>query len=428
MESNKSLSAWKNSQQFIPGGVNSPVRNFGKVGEHPRFIERGNGCKIYDIDGNEYIDYVASWGPLILGHAHPSIVEAVSHAAARGTSFGAPTTLETELAEIIVDAVPSIEKVRLVNSGTEATMSAIRVARGYTGRSKILKIDGCYHGHVDYLLAKAGSGIATFGLSDSGGVPEDFARNTLTIPFNDAKALKTTVEANPDEIACLILEPIMGNMGIIPPRDGYLNEIREITEQHGIVLIFDEVITGFRVAYGGAQSLYNVTPDMTCLGKIIGGGLPVGAYGGKREIMKCVAPEGDVYQAGTLSGNPLAVTAGLTTLKELAKPGIYDRLEKCATVLANGLADATKRHGIDAWHSRVGSMLMLYFTSETVTDADGARTADTDRFREYFWGLLERGVYVAPSQFEAGFVSLVHSEEDIDKTIQVASEVLAKLK
>ncbi len=427
MESNKSLSAWKNSQQFIPGGVNSPVRNFGKVGEHPRFIERGNGCKIYDIDGNEYIDYVASWGPLILGHAHPSIVETVSHAAARGTSFGAPTTLETELAEIIVDAVPSIEKVRLVNSGTEATMSAIRVARGYTGRSKILKIDGCYHGHVDYLLAKAGSGIATFGLSDSGGVPEDFARNTLTIPFNDTEALKTTVEANPDEIACLILEPVMGNMGIIPPRDGYLNEIREITEQHGIVLIFDEVITGFRVAYGGAQSFYNVTPDMTCLGKIIGGGLPVGAYGGKREIMKCVAPEGDVYQAGTLSGNPLAVTAGLTTLKELAKPGIYDRLEKSASVLANGLADATKKHGIDAWHSRVGSMLMLYFTSETVTDADGACTADTDRFREYFWGLLERGVYVAPSQFEAGFVSLVHSEEDIDKTIQVASEVLSKL-
>ncbi len=427
MESNKSLSAWKNSQQFIPGGVNSPVRNFGKVGEHPRFIDRGNGCKIYDIDGNDYIDYVASWGPLILGHAHPSIVSAVSHAAGRGTSFGAPTVLETELAEIIVDAVPSIEKVRLVNSGTEATMSAIRVARGYTGRSKILKIDGCYHGHVDYLLAKAGSGVATFGLSDSGGVPEDFARNTLTIPFNDAEALKTTVEANPDEIACLILEPIMGNMGIIPPRDGYLNEIREITEQHGIVLIFDEVITGFRVAYGGAQSLYNVTPDMTCLGKIIGGGLPVGAYGGKREIMKCVAPEGDVYQAGTLSGNPLAVTAGLTTLKELAKPGIYDRLEKSASVLANGLADATKKHGIDAWHSRVGSMLMLYFTSETVTDADGARTADTNRFREYFWGLLEQGVYVAPSQFEAGFVSLVHSEEDIDKTIQVASEVLAKL-
>ena len=427
MESKKSLSAWEKSQQYIPGGVNSPVRNFSKVGEHPRFIERGHGSKIYDIDGNEYIDYVASWGPLILGHAHPSIVEAVNNAAANGTSFGAPTTLEAELAELIVNAVPSIEQVRLVNSGTEATMSAIRVARGYTGRDKIIKIDGCYHGHVDYLLAKAGSGVATFGLSDSGGVPEDFARNTLTIPFNDAEALKTTVEANPEEIACLILEPIMGNMGIIPPRDGYLNELREITEQHGIVLIFDEVITGFRVAYGGAQSLYNVTPDMTCLGKVIGGGLPVGAYGGKREIMKCVAPEGDVYQAGTLSGNPLAVSAGLTTLQLLSEPGVYDQLENRASSLATGLADATKKHGIEAWHSRIGSMLMLYFTSESVTDADGARTADTERFRKYFWGLIERGVYVAPSQFEAGFVSLVHSENDIDKTVQAASDVIAKL-
>ena len=427
MESSKSLSAWQKSQQFIPGGVNSPVRNFSKVGEHPRFIERGNGSKIYDIDGNEYIDYVASWGPLVLGHAHPEVVESISNAAASGTSFGAPTTLETELAEIIVNAVPSIEQVRLVNSGTEATMSAIRVARGYTGRNKIVKIDGCYHGHVDYLLAKAGSGIATFGLSDSGGVPEDFARNTLTVPFNDLEALKTTIDANQDEIACLILEPIMGNMGIIPPRDGYLNELREITEQHGIVLIFDEVITGFRVAYGGAQSYYNVTPDMTCLGKIIGGGLPVGAYGGKREIMQCVAPEGDVYQAGTLSGNPLAVTAGITTLKKLAQPGVYEQLENRASALADGLSEATQKHGIDAWHSRVGSMLMLYFTPESVTDADGARTADTERFREYFWGLLERGVYIAPSQFEAGFVSLVHSEEDINTTVQAATEVIANL-
>ena len=427
MESNKSLSAWQKSQQYIPGGVNSPVRNFSKVGEHPRFIDRGAGSKIYDIDGNEYIDYVASWGPLVLGHAHPDVVEAINAAAANGTSFGAPTTLETELAEIIVNAVPSIEQVRLVNSGTEATMSAIRVARGYTGRDKIIKIDGCYHGHVDYLLAKAGSGVATFGLSDSGGVPEDFARNTLTVPFNDPETLKTTIEANVDEIACLILEPIMGNMGIIPPREGYLNELREITEQHGIVLIFDEVITGFRVAYGGAQSYYGVTPDMTCLGKIIGGGLPVGAYGGKREIMQCVAPEGYVYQAGTLSGNPLAVSAGLTTLKKLAEPGVYEQLESRAAALASGIAEATQKHGVDAWHSRVGSMLMLYFTSESVTDADGARTADTERFRQYFWGLLERGVSVAPSQFEAGFVSLVHSEEDINSTVQAATEVIANL-
>ncbi|MDE0636416.1 MAG: glutamate-1-semialdehyde 2,1-aminomutase [Candidatus Poribacteria bacterium] len=427
MESSKSLSAWQKSQQFIPGGVNSPVRNFSKVGGHPRFIDRGEGAKIYDIDGNEYIDYVASWGPLVLGHAHPDVVEAVRTAAARGTSFGAPTALETELAKTIVNAVSSIEQVRLVNSGTEATMSAIRVARGYTGRNKIIKIDGCYHGHVDYLLAKAGSGVATFGLSDSGGVPEDFARNTLTIPFNDPEALTTTIEANTDEIACLILEPIMGNMGIIPPREGYLNELREITEQHGIVLIFDEVITGFRVAYGGAQSYYNVTPDMTCLGKIIGGGLPVGAYGGKREIMQCVAPEGDVYQAGTLSGNPLAVTAGITTLKKLAEPGVYEQLENRASTLADGIAEATQKHGIDAWHSRVGSMLMLYFTAETVTDADGARTADIERYRQYFWGLLERGVYVAPSQFEAGFVSLAHSEEDINMTVQAATEVIANL-
>ena len=427
MESSKSLTAWQKSQQFIPGGVNSPVRNFSKVGGHPRFIARGDGSKIYDIDGNEYVDYVASWGPLVLGHAHPSITAAISTAALNGTSFGAPTPLETELAEIIVNAVPSIEKVRLVNSGTEATMSAIRVARGYTGRDKILKIDGCYHGHVDYLLAKAGSGVATFGLSDSGGVPEDFARNTLTVPFNNPDAVREAIEANPDEIACLILEPIMGNMGIIPPRDGYLNQLREITEEHGIVLIFDEVITGFRVAYGGAQTYYNVTPDMTCLGKIIGGGLPVGAYGGKQEIMGCVAPEGDVYQAGTLSGNPLAVTAGITTLKRLAEAGVYEQLESRAAALAEGLAEATQKHDIDAWHSRVGSMLMLYFTSETVTDADGARTADTERFEHYFWGLVARGVYVAPSQFEAGFVSLVHSEDDINKTVQAATQVLASL-
>ena len=425
MEDSKSLAAWQKSQQFIPGGVNSPVRNFSKVGSHPRFIARGAGAKVYDIDGNEYIDYVASWGPLVLGHAHPSVVAAIGAAAANGTSFGAPTTLETELAEIIVNAVPSIEQVRLVNSGTEATMTAIRVARGYTGRDKIIKIDGCYHGHVDYLLAKAGSGVATFGLSDSGGVPEDFARNTLTVPFNNPDAVRQAIEANPDEIACLILEPIMGNMGIIPPRDGYLDELREITAAHGVVLIFDEVITGFRVAYGGAQSHYNVTPDMTCLGKIIGGGLPVGAYGGKRDIMRCVAPEGDVYQAGTLSGNPLAVTAGITTLKKLAEPGVYEKLENSAAALADGLAEATEKHGVDAWHSRIGSMLMLYFTSETVTDADGARTADTDRFQQYFWGLVARGIYVAPSQFEAGFVSLVHSEDDINKTVQAATQVLA---
>jgi len=423
----KSSEAWRRSQKFIPGGVNSPVRNFSKVGGNPLFIQRGQGAKIYDIDGNEYIDYVASWGPLILGHAHPHILQAIRGAMENGTSFGAPTELETELAEMIVNAVPSIEIVRLVNSGTEATMSAVRVARGYTARDKIIKIDGCYHGHVDYLLAKAGSGIATFGLSDSAGVPADFARNTLTVPFNDAEVVRQTIEANPDQIACVILEPIMGNMGIIPPQEGYLQALREITAQHGVVLIFDEVITGFRVAYGGAQSLYGVTPDMTCLGKIIGGGMPVGAYGGKKEIMQQVAPEGEVYQAGTLSGNPLAVSAGIATLKTLAEPDVYDRLESTAQALAEGLYDATISNGIDAFHSRVGSMLMLYFTGAEVVDADGARTSDVDRFNRYFWGMLERGVYIAPSQFEAGFVSLVHSEADVEGTVRAANEALSRL-
>lgn len=427
MNNAKSSEAWRRSQKFIPGGVNSPVRNFSKVGGNPLFIQRGQGAKIYDIDGNEYIDYVASWGPLILGHAHPHILQAIRGAMENGTSFGAPTELETELAEMIVNAVPSIEIVRLVNSGTEATMSAVRVARGYTARDKIIKIDGCYHGHVDYLLAKAGSGIATFGLSDSAGVPADFARNTLTVPFNDAEVVRQTIEANPDQIACVILEPIMGNMGIIPPQEGYLQALREITAEHGVVLIFDEVITGFRVAYGGAQSLYGVTPDMTCLGKIIGGGMPVGAYGGKKEIMQQVAPEGEVYQAGTLSGNPLAVSAGIATLKTLAEPDVYDRLESTAQALAEGLFDATISNGIDAFHSRVGSMLMLYFTGAEVVDADGARTSDVDRFNRYFWGMLERGVYIAPSQFEAGFVSLVHSEADVEGTVRAANEALSRL-
>ena len=427
MNNTKSSEAWERARKFIPGGVNSPARAFRSVGGNPLFIQRGSGCKIYDIDENEYIDYVASWGPLILGHAHPSVLEAIGAAMLNGTSFGASTTLETELAEIIVNAVPSIELVRLVNSGTEATMSAIRVARGYTGRDKIIKIDGCYHGHVDYLLTKGGSGIATFGLSDSAGVPEDFARNTLTVPFNDADAVRQTLEANANQIACLILEPIMGNMGIIPPHDGYLQALREITREHDVVLIFDEVITGFRVAYGGAQSVYGVTPDMTCLGKIIGAGMPVGAYGGKQEIMRQVAPEGEVYQAGTLSGNPLAVSAGIAALKTLAEPDTYDLLENRAQSLAEGLQDATKRHGIDACHSRVGSMLMFHFTDTAVTDADSARTSDTERYSRYFWGLLEKGVYLAPSQFEAGFVSLVHSQADIDATVRVANAVLSTL-
>ena len=423
----KSLEAWDKSQQFIPGGVNSPVRNFSKVGGNPRFIRRGAGSKVYDIDGNQYIDYVASWGPLILGHADPRVIEAIKGTMVNGTSFGAPTTQETELAEIIVNAVPSIEKVRMVSSGTEATMSAIRLARGYTGRDKVIKIEGCYHGHVDSLLAEAGSGVATFGLPECEGIPADFTRHTLVVPFNNANAVRRTIEAHPDQIACLILEPIMGNMGIISPQDGYLNELREITSEHGVVLIFDEVITGFRVAYGGAQSLYGVIPDLTCLGKIIGGGMPVGAYGGKEEIMRHIAPEGDVYQAGTLSGNPLAVSAGIAALKALTEPGVYEQLESRASQLADGLQDATERHAIDAFHSRVGSMLMLFFTDAEVTNADGARTSDTERYSRYFGELLERGVYVAPSQFEAGFVSLTHSEADIDATVRAANEALSTL-
>ena len=427
MNNAKSLEAWDRSQHFIPGGVNSPVRNFSKVGGYPRFIQRGAGSKIYDIDGNQYIDYVASWGPLILGHANPRVIEAIKGTMVNGTSFGAPTTQETELAEIIVDAVPSIEKVRMVSSGTEATMSAIRLARGFTGRDKVIKIEGCYHGHVDSLLAEAGSGVATFGLPECEGIPTDFTRHTLVVPFNDANAVRQAIESHPDQIACLILEPIMGNMGIIPPQDGYLSELREITSEHGIVLIFDEVITGFRVAYGGAQSLYGVIPDMTCLGKIIGGGMPVGAYGGKEEIMRHIAPEGGVYQAGTLSGNPLAMAAGIAALKALAEPGVYEQLESRASHLAGGLQDATERHGIDAFHSRVGSMLMLFFSNAEVTNADGARTSDTERYSRYFGELLERGVYAAPSQFEAGFVSLAHSEADIDTTVRAANEALSAL-
>ena len=427
MNNAKSLEAWDKSQHFIPGGVNSPVRNFSKVGGNPRFIRRGAGSKVHDIDGNQYIDYVASWGPLILGHADPRVIEAIKGTMVNGTSFGAPTTQETELAEIIVNAVPSIEKVRMVSSGTEATMSAIRLVRGYTGRDKVIKIEGCYHGHVDSLLAEAGSGVATFGLPECEGIPADFTRHTLVVPFNDANAVRRTIEAHPDQIACLILEPIMGNMGIIPPQDGYLNELREITSEHGVVLIFDEVITGFRVAYGGAQSLYGVIPDLTCLGKIIGGGMPVGAYGGKEEIMRHIAPEGDVYQAGTLSGNPLAVSAGIAALKALTEPGVYEQLESRASQLADGLQDATERHAIDACHSRVGSMLMLFFTDAEVTNADGARTSDTERYSRYFGELLERGVYVAPSQFEAGFVSLTHSETDIDATVRAANEALSTL-
>jgi len=423
----KSISSFEQSQKYIPGGVNSPVRAFRAIGGNPLFIKRGKGSKIHDIDGNKYIDYVCSWGPLILGHAHPKVVKAIQKAAEKGTSYGAPTKLETKLAKTIVKAFPSIDLVRMVSSGTEATMSAIRLARGYTQRDKIIKVEGCYHGHADCLLVKAGSGGATFGVPDSAGVPADFAQNTITVPFNDADAIKIAIQDNPEQVACVILEPIAGNMGVVPPRDGYLEEIREITAQNGVVLIFDEVITGFRVAFGGAQELYGVTPDMTCLGKIIGGGMPVGAYGGKREIMECIAPLGSVYQAGTLSGNPLAMSAGIATLKVLSEPEVYETLEQRASALAEGLAEATKAAGVDSYHTRVGSMLSIFFTSEQVVDYTTAKNSDTDKFAVYFRGLLEGGIYIAPSQFESGFVSLAHSDDDIQTTIGVASEVLSNL-
>jgi len=422
-----STQAWNKAQQIIPGGVNSPVRAFRSVGGSPPFISSAQGSRVNDIDGNSYIDYVGSWGPMILGHAASEVIAALQSAMQNGTSYGAPTELEIELADLVIEAVPSIEMVRIVNSGTEATMSAIRLARGYTEREKIIKVEGCYHGHADYLLAKAGSGITTFGLSDSAGVPEDFARLTLTIPFNNAEAARRTIVANADQVACLILEPIAGNMGVIPPQDGYLEQLKEITAEYGVVLIFDEVMTGFRVAPGGAQELYGVTPDITCLGKIIGGGLPVGAYGGRREIMSCVAPGGEVYQAGTLSGNPLAMSAGIATLNTLKDSTVYQQLEATSAALSEGIQAITQKYQIPCYHSRIGSMLSCFFTDQTVTDFATAKTSDTELFAGYFWGLLNQGIYTAPSQFEAAFVSTAHSETDIDTTVKAADRVLSAL-
>jgi len=423
----RSLQAWETSQQLIPGGVNSPVRAFKSVGGSPLFIRRAQGSKIYDIDGNQYIDYVGSWGPLLLGHADPIVLSAISEVMKDGTSFGAPTELEIELANLVISAVKSVDQIRMVNSGTEATMTAIRLARGYTKRDKIIKIEGCYHGHVDYLLVKAGSGLTTFGLPDSGGVPTEFAYHTLTVPFNDIDSVQQVIEAHPDQIACLILEPIAGNMGVIPPKDGYLEELRRVTTEYGIVLIFDEVMTGFRVAYGGAQELYGVDADLTCFGKIIGGGLPVGAYGGKKDIMQCVSPIGEVYQAGTLSGNPLAMAAGIATLKQLSQPEVYAQLEETSGVISDGIKHSAKNHSISSFHNRVGSMMICYFTSQEVIDYETAKTSDTSKFSKYFWGLLGQGVYVAPSQFEAGFVSLAHTAEDVESTIRAVDNVFSNL-
>ncbi|MBI4530433.1 MAG: glutamate-1-semialdehyde 2,1-aminomutase [Candidatus Latescibacteria bacterium] len=420
----ESQSLFEEAQRYIPGGVNSPVRAFGSVGGEPIFIERGAGSKVYDVDGREYIDYVCSWGPLILGHSHPEVVDALKAACERGTSFGAPTEIEVDLARLIVESVPSIEMVRMVNSGTEATMSAIRLARGYTGREVVVKFEGCYHGHGDSFLIKAGSGVATLGIPGSPGVPSGTAKATIAVPFNDLDAVKQAMSHHRGQIAAVIIEPIAGNIGTVPPREGFLEGLREVTANEGIILIFDEVITGFRVASGGAQDRYGVIPDLTCLGKIIGGGLPVGAYGGKREIMEYVAPLGPVYQAGTLSGNPLAMTAGYVTLSILRRPGTYERLEHLSALLASGMVESVRSLSAKATFHRVGSMLCMFLTDRTVWNYDDARTFNPTLFTRYFRGMLDRGVSIAPSQFETSFVSLAHTEQDIERTIAAHEEAL----
>lgn len=427
MNSSRSKELFAKAAKLIPGGVNSPVRAFKSVGSEPIFVRNGKGSRIYDEDGNSYIDYVGSWGPLILGHADPQVIDAICRAAADGATFGASTAGEVELAEMIVDAVSSIEMVRLVNSGTEAVMSAIRLARGYTGRSKIIKCEGCYHGHSDGLLAKAGSGVATLGVPDSAGVPPGTTQDTIVVPYNNLDAVEQTMRAAADEVACVIVEPIAGNMGVVVPKSGYLSGLRALCDKYGALLIFDEVITGFRVAYGGAQALLGVSPDLTTLGKIIGGGLPVGAYGGRREIMECVAPAGSVYQAGTLSGNPIAVSAGIATLKRLQTTGFYEELGLKAKALADGLIEAARQADISVQGNRVESMMTLFFTNVTVIDYASAKTSDTNIYARYFMQMLQRGVYLAPSQFEAAFVSAAHSMDDIEATIAAAAESMRSL-
>lgn len=416
----KSEALFDEAKQYIPGGVNSPVRAFKSVGHTPVFIDRANGSKIYDVDGNEYIDYVGSWGPMLLGHQHPAVVSALKTYLDKGTSYGAPTELETVMAKMIIDALPAMEMVRMVNSGTEATMSALRLARGYTGKNKIVKFEGCYHGHADSLLIKAGSGALTLGVPTSPGVPENIAGNTITAQYNDLEMLQKIFELEGNDIAAVIVEPVAGNMGVVPPAPGFLEGIRELTRKYGALFICDEVMTGFRVAYGGAQVRFNIDPDLTCLGKIIGGGLPVGAYGGKKEIMEKIAPAGPIYQAGTLSGNPLAMTAGIATLKEIRKPGAYEELEKKSAKLADGLAEAAKKAGVEVVFNRVGSMLCTFFTNQQVTDYNTASTSDTRKFGIFFKSMLDQGIYLAPSQFEAAFVSLAHTDDDIAKTVEAA--------
>lgn len=427
MKSATSKTLFVRAQKYIPGGVNSPVRAFRSVGGYPLFITRAQGATVTDADGNTYLDYVASWGPMILGHAPPGVVRAIQRSAAAGTSYGAPTQQELELARMICEAFPSVEKVRLVSSGTEAVMSAIRVARGFTKRDAILKFEGCYHGHADHLLVKAGSGAATLGLPDSPGVPKAAASQTLTAPYNDIGSVRSLVRKHWRNLACIIVEPIAGNMGVVLPRRDFLRQLRTLTRKHGILLIFDEVISGFRVAYGGAQTLYGIAPDLTCLGKIIGGGLPVGAYGGSNAIMDLVAPAGPVYQAGTLSGNPLAVTAGIETLKRLRATGVYEKLERRGNQLAQGMAKAAKRAKVPFYQTRVGSLLGGFFTEGPVVDYQSAKKSDTARYAKFFHHALKRGSYFAPSQFEAAFVSTAHTTADIDRTIKAVHEAFKRL-
>jgi glutamate-1-semialdehyde 2,1-aminomutase len=424
---NRSTELFAEAQRYLPGGVNSPVRAYKAVGGQPLFIKAGQGAKLYDADGNEFIDYVCSWGAIILGHAHPKVTSALKQAVGDGTSFGAPTERETTLAKLITSAMPSIEMVRFVNSGTEATMSALRLARAFTARDKIVKFAGCYHGHSDGLLVKAGSGVTTMGLPDSPGVPPSYTQNTLIAPYNDLEAIEHLFTAFGKDIAAIIVEPVVANMGVVAPHSVFLQGLREITSSSGALLIFDEVITGFRVAYGGAQTLYGVTPDITCLGKIIGGGLPVGAYGGKREVMEMIAPLGPVYQAGTLSGNPLTMAAGIETLRILSQPGTYQQLEERADALENGLTRLAAKSEVAVFTSRVGSILTLFFTNQVVSDYELARSSDTKLYARFFSHMLERGIYLAPSQFEAAFVSLEHTKEDIETTLKAAEEAFLQI-
>ncbi|XHX77996.1 MAG: glutamate-1-semialdehyde 2,1-aminomutase [Stenomitos frigidus ULC029] len=427
MNTTKSEEIFAAAQKLMPGGVSSPVRAFKSVGGQPIVFDHVKGAYAWDVDGNRYIDYIGTWGPAICGHAHPDVLKALHEALEKGTSFGAPSSLENVLAEMVIDAVPSIEMVRFVNSGTEACMSVLRLMRAFTGRGKIIKFEGCYHGHADMFLVKAGSGVATLGLPDSPGVPKSTTDNTLTAPFNNLEAVKALFEANPDTIAGVILEPIVGNAGFIPPDAGFLPGLQELTREYGALLVFDEVMTGFRIAYGGAQEKFGITPDLTTLGKIIGGGLPVGAYGGRRDIMAMVAPAGPMYQAGTLSGNPLAMTAGIKTLELLRQPGTYEQLDRITKRLATGLLQIAKETGHASCGGQISGMFGFFFTAGPVHNYEDAKRSDLSKFSRFHRGMLEHGVYLAPSQFEAGFTSLAHTDEDVDQTLEAARAVLSSL-